>query len=33
MAGGGLSVPTPGTTEVLLLCADKLDAHHMVSMK
>ena len=33
MADGGLSVPTPGTTEMLLLSADKLDTHHLVSQR
>ena len=31
MASGGLSVPTHGTTEMLLLSADRLDTHHLVS--
>ena len=31
MAGGGLSVPTHGTTEMLLLSAERLDTHHLVS--
>ena len=33
MADGGLSVLTPGTTEMLLLSADKLDTHHLVGQR
>ena len=31
MADGGLFVPTPGTTEMLLSSAERLDTHHLVS--
>ena len=31
MADGGLSVLTPGTTEMLLLSAERLDTRHLVS--
>ena len=31
VVGGGLSVPIHGTTEMLLLSADRLDTHHLVS--
>ena len=26
-------MPTHGTTEMLLLCAEKLDTHHLVSQR
>ena len=33
MAGGGWCVPTHGTIEMLLLCAESLGTHHLVSQE